>query len=121
MVEDIPTNNKKIKPELRLTNKAWKKFDYPKQRELLKRFDVIISDHSTRKERLARILKTFNKTNFDRGVVQFQKSLDSFSREMEKLHDSLDDGKRVDLEKQFWGKNNRDAKEIFWGRKSFKL
>ena len=115
-----------MKPRLELTQKAWKRFDYNSQRHLLTKFDVIITDHHTKRETLSKILKSFNVKNMNTGIARFQDGMDQFSKEMEKLHDSLNDGKVIDLDKQFWGnnsvrnhtKNDTNTHDIFWGKRS---
>lgn len=115
-----------MKPRLELTQKAWKRFDYNSQRHLLTKFDVIITDHHTKRETLAKIFKSFNVKNMNTGIARFQDGMDQFSKEMEKLHDSLNDGKVIDLDKQFWGarsdrSDNPDRghiHDIFWGKRS---
>lgn len=66
------------KPELRFTVRAWKRFSPDAQQTLLKKFDVILIDYMTRKEKTIKILKKFNARNLNRGIAKFNRGVDGF-------------------------------------------
>jgi len=74
------------------TVKEWKKFDKVAEREngiditmqeiLLKRYDVILLDYKTKKEKLFGIIDKFNVKNINKGITKFNKGVDQFSKVM---------------------------------------
>ena len=68
------------------TVKEWKRFDKVAEREngieitmqeiILKRYDVILTDHKTKKEKLNDILDKFNIENLNKGITKFNKGVD---------------------------------------------
>jgi len=74
------------------TQKEWKKFkrfdkktihgkDYylDVQELLCKKYDIILVDYKTRKEKTIHILKKFNMKNFEKGMTKFNRSVQAFS------------------------------------------
>lgn len=74
------------------TVKEWKKFDKVAEREngvditmqevLLKRYDVILTDYKTKKEKIFGIIDKFNAKNINKGIDKFNKGVDQFSKVM---------------------------------------
>jgi len=72
------------------TVKEWKKFDKVAEREngidittqeiLLQRYDVILTDYRTKKEKLFAILDKVNAKNINKGIDKFNKGMDQFSK-----------------------------------------
>lgn len=68
------------------TVKEWKRFDKVAEREngiditmqeiLLKRYDVILTDYKTKKEKLFVVLDKFNFENLNKGITKFNKGVD---------------------------------------------
>ena len=64
------------------TVKEWQKFKVRKnnknnyidmQQVLCQKYDVILLDHKTKKEKIVSLLKIINLKNFDKGIAQFNK------------------------------------------------
>ena len=90
------------------TVKAWEKFSYPMQRALLKKYDIILTDHRTTMEYTKSLLKKFNVTNLNLGIGKVTMAIDAFDDTMDDLTRSLNTmaGKKdIDLKDQFWGKS----------------
>ena len=72
------------------TVKEWKKFDKVAEREngiditfqeiLLKKYDVILTDYKTKKEKLFRVLDMISAKNINAGITKFNKGMDQFSK-----------------------------------------
>ena len=86
--------------KLKFTVRQWKKFDIEKQMWLTKIYEVILTNHMTRKERTIHILKKFNKKNFDSGIAELQKNINDFSKGFESI--GMGSEKNMDF---FTGKN----------------
>jgi len=71
------------------TVKEWKKL-YNIQEILCKKFDVILTDHKTKKERLISILKNIHLTNINKGIDTFNKMVQDFGDSMETFTTELD-------------------------------
>ena len=90
--------------KLYYTVKQWKKFDYFVQRVLLKKYDVILTDHQTRNERIVSALKRINPQNLNSSIEKFNSAVNSFSKSMDSLSAEMGSlGGRADAEK-LWGK-----------------
>lgn len=66
--------------EKKFTVKAWKKFDYSHQSVLLRKFDIILTDHQTKSEKIRNILSKFNAKNVNKGIDKFQKATDTMDK-----------------------------------------
>lgn len=72
------------------TVKEWKKFDRVAEREngiditlqeiLLKKYDVILTDYKTKKEKLFSVIDKFNAKNINAGIDKFNKGVDQFTK-----------------------------------------
>ena len=60
------------------TVKAWNKFDLTQQDILCCRYDIILTNYKTRKEKILNILKKFNGKNLDKGISKFNKGVNQF-------------------------------------------
>lgn len=75
------------------TVKEWKRFDLFKQEILCKKFDIILTDHMTRKEKVKaqrkKLIKKITIKNIQKGIRTVSNGINSFSREMDnfKLYD----------------------------------
>ena len=93
----------------------WAKWPEEKQEIILKKYDVILTDHSTRREKIVRILRKFNAKNLDAGLVKFNQGVDSFSKSMDQLHKELNSmGGHGDPAKLL-GSDERSTSEKIWG------
>ena len=101
------------------TVKEWSKFkgnDYfDMQAMLCQRYDVILTDYKTKREKLFSALKKINLKNFDKGVTQFSKLVQSFGGSMDQLTRELNSPKSKDSDNLdlVWGKSENNVP--IWG------
>lgn len=124
------------------TIKEWSNFrknNYFDMQELLcEKYDVILTDYKTKKEKILSILSHINFKNLDKGIKQFNKLVASFDESTEQLtqklnHSKIDKknsvpiwGKSInsvpiwgDSENNFNSQTNHEANlEKIWGKKS---
>ena len=62
--------------------KAFMKFDIDKQEILCNRYDIILTGHMTREEKIKGILSKFTIKNVNQGVTKFNKGMDQFTKMM---------------------------------------
>ena len=115
------------------TVKQWSKFkcnDYFDMQEMLcQKYDVILSDYQTKKQKTFSLLQKINLKNFDKGVTEFSKLVQSFGSSMEQFtaeinHDKVSDKKNSESiwgssKKQtpIWSDNDSDNLEKIWGKR----
>jgi len=100
------------------TVKEWSKFkknNYFDMQELLcEKYDVILTDYKTKKQRIISLLSHINLKNFDKGIIQFNKLFASFGDSADQLTRELNHSKK---DKQnldsIWGKSNNSVP--IWG------
>ena len=67
----------------KFTVKAWKKFDLTQQDILCTRYDIILTDHLTRDEKLRKVIKKIAKNltikNVNKGITKFNKGMSQFN------------------------------------------
>lgn len=73
-------------PKKYFTVKVWKKFDPRLQAKLCQQYDIILTDYKTRTEKIARILKKFNKKNLDQGIRTYQDMMADFHTAINKFN-----------------------------------
>ena len=92
------------------TVKQWSKFksnDYFDMQELLcQKYDVVLIDYQTKREKIFSALKKINLKNLDKGIAGFSKLVQSFGGSMDQLTREIDSQKSKD-------KNNLDS---IWGK-----
>ena len=101
------------------TVKQWQKFksnDYFDMQEILcQKYDVILTDYKTKKQRIISLLSHINLKNLDKGITQFNKLFASFGDSAEQLTQELNHSKK---DKQnldsIWGKSNNSVP--IWGK-----
>ena len=114
------------------TVKEWQKFktnDYFDMQELLcQKYDVILSDYQTKKQKTFSLLKKINLKNFDKGITEFSKLVQSFGNSMDQFTTEINDDKVSDKKnlesiwgsskKQtpIWSDNDSDNLEKIWGK-----
>ena len=80
------------------TVREWDRFknnDYFDMQDMLcQKYDVILTDYQTKREKLFSALKKINLRNFDKGVTEFSKLVQSFGGSMEQLTREIDSPKR---------------------------
>jgi len=114
------------------TVKQWQRFktnDYFDMQELLcQKYDVILSDYQTKKKKTFSLLQKINLKNFDKGITEFSKLVQSFGNSMDQFTTEINDKKISDKknlesicgpsEKQtpIWSDNDSDNLEKIWGK-----
>ena len=92
------------------TVREWNRFknnDYFDMQDMLcQRYDVILTDYKTKREKVFSSLKKINLTNLDKGISGFSKLVQSFGGSMDQLTREIDSQKSKD-------KNNLDS---IWGK-----
>ena len=99
--------------------KEWKKFkknNYFDMQELLcEKYDVILTDYKTKRQRIISILSHLNLKNLDKGIIQFNKLFQSFGDSTEQLnkelHHTKQDKQNLD---SIWGKSHNSVP--IWGK-----
>lgn len=71
------------------TVKQWSKFNYAKQQVLCRKYDVILTDHTTKREKLLGILSKININNLNKGIDKFTDGLDEFSKVTKEMNSGL--------------------------------
>ena len=77
------------RPLKKYTVKEWKKLQKI-QEVLCKKFDIILTDHSTKTKRILSIFDTINFKNITKGIEILNSSLQSFGNSMDELVTELD-------------------------------
>ena len=101
------------------TVKEWGQFknnDYfDMQNMLCQKYDVILTDYQTKREKVFSALKKINLKNFDKGITEFSRLVQSFGGSMEQLTREIDSQKHKDLENLdlAWGKSGNSVP--IWG------
>ena len=72
-------------PKLFFTAKEWNRFSWNMQEVLCKKYDVILTDYQTRKEKTISLLNKINMKNFNKGMDMFNRSLNKFSKTVDSL------------------------------------
>ena len=115
------------------TVKEWQKFktnDYFDMQEMLcQRYDVILTDYQTKKQKTFSLLQKINLKNFNKGITGFSKLVQSFGNSMDQFTAEINDKKISDKKnlesiwgsskKQtpIWSDNDSDNLEKIWGKK----
>ena len=116
------------------TVKEWQKFktnDYFDMQELLcQKYDVVLSDYQTKKQKTFSLLQKINLKNFDKGITEFSKLVQSFGNSMDQFTAEINDKKISDKKnlesirgpskKQtpIWSDNDSDNLEKIWGKRN---
>jgi hypothetical protein len=102
------------------TVKQWSKFksnDYFDMQEMLcQRYDVVLIDYKTRKEKIISVLKKFNQKNFDKSMTQFGDFMKDFGNFMDQLTREIDTPKQKGsrYKKVASRRKNRDHLDLVW-------
>ena len=101
------------------TVREWDRFknnDYFDMQDMLcQKYDVILTDYQTKREKVFSALKKINLRNFDKGVTEFSKLVQSFGGSMDQLTREFDSGKSKDTDNLdlVWGKSENNVP--IWG------
>ena len=78
------------------TCKAWGKFDLTQQDILCTRYDIILTDYQTDKEKIVKIIKKFNIKNLNKGIKTMNKGIDTFTKACDSFDNNIfPKGKKV--------------------------
>lgn len=115
--------------KLFFTVKEWNRFAWSMQEIICKKYDVILTDHQTRKEKTISLLNKINMKNFNKGMDVFNKSLNKFSKTVDSLTASkssftgFNQGKSTETQGKagfskdaIWGKSREDTNSSIWGK-----
>ena len=104
------------------TVKQWQRFksnDYFDMQEMLcQRYDVILTDYKTRKEKIISVLKKFNQKNFNKSMTQFGDFMKDFGNSMDQLTREIDSPKRRgSINRKITSRRkNRANLDLVWGK-----
>ena len=80
------------------TQKEWNKFPDHVAELLCKRYNVILTDHKTKRQKQIEFLKKFNMKNVDKGIDMFNQGVQEFGKMMD------------DMTKELGGNNKQKVK-----------
>ena len=116
------------------TVEEWQRFkqnDYFDMQELLcQKYDVILSDYQTKKQKTFSLLQKINLKNFDKGITGFSKLVQSFGNSMDQFTAEINDKKTSDKKNlesiwgpskkqtSIWSDNDSDNLEKIWGKRN---
>ena len=116
------------------TVEEWQRFktnDYFDMQELLcQKYDVILSDYQTKKQKTFSLLQKINLKNFDKGITEFSKLVQSFGNSMDHFTAEINDNKVSDKKNlesiwgpsgeqtPIWSDNDSDNLEKIWGKRN---
>ena len=97
------------------TVKEWNRFknnDYFDMQDMLcQKYDVILTDYQTKREKVFSVLKKINLRNFNKGVAEFSKLVQSFGGSMDQLTREIDSQTSKDKDNlaSIWGKSENSV------------
>ena len=97
------------------TVKEWQKFktnDYFDMQELLcQKYDVVLSDYQTKKQKTFSLLQKINLKNFEKGITEFSKLVQSFGNSMDQFTAEINDKKISDKKnlESIWGPSKKQT------------
>ena len=109
------------------TVKEWNRFTWNMQEVICKKYDVILTDYKTRKEKIMSLLNKINMKNFNKGMDTFNKSLNKFSKIVDSMTASankssfkgFDQGKSMEglgkSKNEVWSESNANSVSL-WGK-----
>ena len=116
------------------TVKEWQRFNtnnYSDMQELLcQKYDVILSDYLTKKQKVFSLLQKINLKSIDTAVSEFSKLVQSFGNSMDQFtaeinNDNVSGKKNLECiwgtsKKQtpIWSDNDSDNLEKIWGKRN---
>ena len=110
------------KEQKRYTVKEWKKF-YKIQDVMCKKYDIVLTDHKTREQKVTGILEKINLKNFNKGMETFNKIIQDFGGSMDQLTSELNQTPKNDVkiwsDKKDDSQKNIDDMEKIWGKKKW--
>ena len=116
---EVNSKEKKMRTRKYFTVREWNRFknnDYFDMQDMLcQKYDVILTDYKTKREKVFSALKKINLKNFDKGVTQFSKLVQSFGGSMDQFTRELNSPKSKDSDNLdlVWGKSENHVP--IWG------
>ena len=104
-----------LKPRKYFTTKQWQRFksnDYFDMQEMLcEKYDIILTDYKTRRQRIISLLSHINLKNLDKGITGFSKLVQSFGGSMDQLTREIDSQTSKDKDNldSVWGKSENSV------------
>lgn len=111
-----------MRKKLYLTVKMWNRYDDEDQEKILRKYDVILTDHKTAGEKLSGLLKSLlrptvqqraqQRKKLNRSIGSVTKGIDQFDKMMDDLSDGLRKSvgsPKADVHSVIFGGRNRDA------------
>ena len=103
------------------TVREWNRFknnDYFDMQDMLcQKYDVILTDYKTKREKVFSVLKKINLRNFDKGVTEFSKLVQSFGGSMDQLTSQINSPKSKDADN--FDSQYQDNLEKIWGKRKW--
>ena len=98
------------------TTRQWNRFAWNMQEVICKKYNVILTDYKTRKEKIILLLNKINVKNLNKGIDTFNKSLNQFCKIIDSLIGSIfknfDQGKSMAYT---FGRVKPISKDEIWG------
>ncbi|KEQ56552.1 hypothetical protein SCCGRSA3_02041 [Marine Group I thaumarchaeote SCGC RSA3] len=95
------------------TVKEWNRFQnnnyFDMQEMLCKKYEIILTDYKTKKEKICSTISKINLENFDKGIVQLNKIMQSFTKSIEQFTDEFDNTQESNNTKSIWGKSTKSS------------
>ena len=118
--------------KLFFTAKEWNRFSWSMQEILCKKYNVILTDYKTTKEKIMSVLDNINAKNFDnvmkksnKVMSQFGKAVDSLTRPYPELGQDKNTKRDYHSKEKIWGesvdiwsKSENDNMERIWGKRN---
>jgi len=114
-----------MRVQRKYTVKEWRKLQ-SLQESLCKKYDVILTNHKTKKEFIIEIIKNINLKNINKGIETFNKIIQDFGGSMEQLTSELSESPKNNV--KIWSdspknepKSQKSKDQInlekIWGKK----
>ena len=110
-----------IRPIKKYTIKEWNKLSSI-QEVLCKKFEIILTDHKTKRQKIFSILNTINFKNINRGIEIFNESIQNFGNSMDQLTRELNQTSQNNI--KIWSDEENNSKdkenlEKIWGKRKW--
>ena len=108
-----------IRPIKKYTIKEWNKLSSI-QEVLCKKFEIILTDHKTKRQKIFSILDTINFKNINKGIEIFNESIQNLGNSMDQLTREINQTSQNNI--KIWSdeENNSQDKENLekiWGKR----
>jgi len=105
------------------TVKEWKRL-YKIQDKLCQKYEVILTDYKTRREKIAETIAKINFRNFNTTMISFNKIIQDFGGSMEKLTAELNESPKNNVkiwpdksEEKSQESKDKDNLDAIWGKR----